>query len=176
MSSAQSLFPFDAMWREIGCAYRALEYVRQGTKEAVAGLAEADLDLAVAPGAPSIGRLYAHVGSSEAWLIHKLWRRESPPASWKPLFAYGNLAKPFPEGPRPTIAELGSLLDEIREATRLALMKTNDHELDRASITTPDGPATLRWVLFHVLEHEAHHRGQITLTLRAAGKIPAPSR
>ncbi len=170
MPSSMSLFPFDAMWRETGNAFRSLELVRAGTKAAVHGLSPADLDRSAVADGPTIGRLLAHAGSAEAWWIHKVWRKESSPEAWRPMLAYGNLAKPPAPGASPALAEILSFLDAVREATRLALIKVTDPELDRASVATPEGSATLRWVLFHLLEHEAHHRGQIALTRRLIGK------
>ncbi len=174
MPSSMSLFPFDAMWRETGNAFRSLELVRAGTKAAAEGLDPSDLDRSAYPGGPTIGRMLAHAGSAEAWWIHKIWRKESSPDAWRPMLAYGNLAKPA-AGPSPALAEIFRFLDAVREATRLALIKVTDPELDRASVAAPEGPATLRWVLFHLLEHEAHHRGQITLTRRLIGKPATPS-
>lgn len=172
MTEPQTLFPFDAMWRETGCAYRAMELVRADLKATVAGLDAADLDRDPGHGAPSIVRLYAHAGSSEAWWITKVWRKESVPEAWKPLIELGNLAKPAPAA-RPSLAELTAALDAVRESTRLALIKVTDAELDRAAIATKQGKATLRWVLHHLAEHEAHHRGQIALLRRLYGKPAA---
>ncbi|HYC77909.1 MAG TPA: DinB family protein [Planctomycetota bacterium] len=169
MSKTQQLFPYDAMWREVGCAYRALELVRADLKAAVAGLAQDDLDRDPGHGAAPISALLAHCGAVEAWYVTKVWRRESPPDAWRPVIDAGALHK----GPKPAgmpAERILAGLDAIREASRLALMKATDPDMDRAVVETKGGATTLRWILHHLLEHEAQHLGQIVLLRRLFGK------
>jgi uncharacterized damage-inducible protein DinB len=170
MTRPKTLFPYDAMWREIGSAYRALEVVRADLKETVDDLDQADLDRDPGNGVPSIGRLLCHAPGAEAWWILKMWRKEAVPETWKPVLQAGAIAKPGPSKTGLDRTRIYEVMHEVREFTRLNLMKTTDADLDRASIETPSGPATLRWTLFHLLEHEAHHRGQIALLRRIYGK------
>jgi uncharacterized damage-inducible protein DinB len=169
MTKAMTLFPYDAMWREVGCAYRALEDVRADLKGALTGLSPDLLDRDPGQGAPTIGALVCHIGMAEAWYVGKIWRKEPIAEAWKRVFDAGLLDKnPLASRGLPLVESLATL-DAIREQTRLALMKTTDAEMDRATIETKRGPATLRWMLHHLVEHEAHHRGQIALLRRLFG-------
>nr|NIV37533.1 DUF664 domain-containing protein [Anaerolineae bacterium] len=68
-----------------------------------------------------------------------------------------------------TVASIKTLLDEVHGNTLAYLQKTNLADLDRA-ITAPWGAElTLRFVIWHVLEHEIHHRGEIYLMLGLMG-------
>ena len=49
-------------------------------------------------------------------------------------------------------------------------MKATDADLDRRTIAPDGGPASLRWVLFHLLDGAAFARGQIAL-LRGGSEV-----
>ena len=66
-------------------------------------------------------------------------------------------------------------LDLVRDITRKALSGVSDGDLEtvRTWKDSRDGVGhqfSVRWVLNHVLEHEAHHRGQILLLKAALGR------
>lgn len=176
MTKPQTLYPYDAMWREIGCAYRALEDVRADTKAAVAGLSQETLDRDPGHGIMPIGALVCHVGMAEAWYLVKVWRKEPIPEEFKRVFDAGLWDKNLHASKGLPLTEMFATLDAIRERSRLALMKATDAEMDRAVIETKRGPATLRYLLHHLVEHEAHHRGQIALLRRLFDAPPAPAK
>ncbi len=167
MPSEMILAPFDAMWREIGCAYRGLEVIRADLKKLLDGVSQTELDRDPGHGIPTIGGTLCHIGLAEAWWIVEIWKRETIPSSWRTLYECGVL-KPGALKPPQGVpaATVFAWLDEVRESTRLALMKQTDKDIDRQVIETKKGKASLRWVLHHVAEHEAHHRGQIALLRR----------
>jgi hypothetical protein len=152
--------PFDAMWREVGCLYRALEHARADLERSVEGLGAGALHMKPVAGGPSIGAVLLGFGAEEAAWIHRRWRKEEPPRAWQPFLAGG--------GSQSLDAILGWLRD-VREATRLKLMKATDADIDRQVIEADGGLASLRWVLHRILDQAAFARGQIAL-LRAAGK------
>jgi hypothetical protein len=146
--------PFDAMWREIGCLYRALEHARAAIETAVEGVDDRALHARPVAGGPSIASLLLGFGSEEATWIHRRWRQEASPPHWVPF-----LGKPATHG----LAAIVAWLREVREATRLALMKATDADLDRKTIETDEERASLRWVLHRLLDQAAYARGQIAL-------------
>ena len=176
MSKATTLFPYDAMWREAGCAYRGLEDVRGDLKASAAGLAQADLDRDPGSAAPSIAALLCHCGMAEISWITKVWRKQAVPAAWREFYEAGMFRGAKSTPPRGVPVErIFAWLDAIREETRVWIMRNvTDRDLDR-QIETPRGTATPRWILHHLIEHEAHHRGQITLLRRLFGKPAAES-
>jgi hypothetical protein len=152
--------PFDAMWREIGCLFRALENARGETERAVDGLRPDQLHAAPPKGGRTIAALLLGCGVDEATWIHRRWRQQAPPAAWLPFLGGG--------GAHDLAAILG-FLREVREATRLTLMKASDADLDRKVIETDEHPATLRWVLHRLLDQAAFARGQIALQRAMSG-------
>jgi uncharacterized damage-inducible protein DinB len=168
------LTPYDAMWREIGCWYRAMENVRASLKASVDGLDQADLDRDFGSGTPSIARLLCHAGLAEVVWITKVWRAEQIPDGWKPWFDRGRLDAGAAPLESVSADEIFTWLDEVREKTRLTLIRVTDRDIDRKIAKTSKGHASLRWILYHLVEHEAHHRGQIHLLRRLAGK-PLPT-
>jgi hypothetical protein len=151
--------PYDAMWREIGCLYRGLEIERAELERMVEGVAPEALHASRVKSGPTIGALLLGCASEEARWIHGRWRREEPPAGWKPFLDGG--------AGHGLDAILGWMRD-VREATRLRLMKATDADLDRKTIPADGAPATLRWVLHGLLARAAYARGQIAL-LRLLG-------
>jgi Protein of unknown function (DUF664) len=142
MKPVMMITPFDAMWREVGCLYRALEQARVELEKTAEGAGET-----------AVVALLLACGAAEATWIHQRWRKEEPPAPWRSFLA-GAAASP---------SAAVSWLREVREATRLALMKATDADLDRRTIAADGGPASLRWVLFHLLDGAAFARGQVAL-------------
>jgi hypothetical protein len=164
-TATKFISPFDAMWREIGCLYRALEQARVDLEAAVAGLGAEIHGRPVAKG-PSIAALLLQCGSEEASWIHRKWSQAELPGAWRPFLETG--------ANQSLDAVLGWLRD-VREATRLRLMKASDADLDRQTIQADGGPASLRWVLHRLLDQSAFARGQIAL-LRAMGGPTAHAR
>jgi Protein of unknown function (DUF664) len=149
MNAMMMITPYDAMWREVGCLYRALEQSRAELEKAAAGAGANDAATAA---------LVVACAAAEATWLHQRWRKEEPPASWQP----------FLSGTAPASASAAvAWLREVREASRLALMKATDADLDRRTIAADGGPASLRWVLFQLLDGAGFARGQIA-ALRGA--------
>jgi len=132
-----------------------------------------------APGMNTIGMLLAHIAAVEAgWLraaVHGLDRDSIE------VLGIGKreIAIPLPDNSAPA-AELAGrelpyyddLLALARRHTRRAVAALTDADLDRRFRTPatwePGSPGsefegTIGWALYHVLEHEAGHYGQINL-------------
>ena len=69
----------------------------------------------------------------------------------------------------PTVASIKQPLSEVHSRTQAYLATVDVADLDRV-INTPWGEElTLRWIVWHVLEHEISHRGEIYLMLGLTG-------
>jgi hypothetical protein len=154
MKTEPYVSPYDAMWREIGCLYRALEMGRAELEQSVEGASATALAAQPVAGGPSIAALLLSCGAEEAAWIHQRWRKAE--VARAPAASAGGDA-------------IVAWLREVREATRLALMKATDAELDRRTIPSDAGLASLRWALHRLLDHAAFARGQIAL-LRTMAK------
>ena len=70
----------------------------------------------------------------------------------------------------PTLESVRSLLESVHEGTRDHLATLDDDALSQV-ITTPWGVSNRRMELIgHVIEHEIHHRGELSLILGMLGR------
>lgn len=132
----------------------------------------AQLEWQLRPGVNTVGMLLAHLAVAEAY--------------WVAIFSPGvgdadeiigavigihgdDDGMPLPaHGAHPrslsgkTVADYFDLLDRARAATHRLLQGWDDGSLEETS--TVDGEEISRaWMLYHLVEHFAHHRGQIAL-------------
>ncbi|MDQ3397027.1 MAG: DinB family protein [Deinococcota bacterium] len=151
---------------EIGLFLAALDDTRRRTKKSLSGLPDAAVDWTVAPNTNSTGTLLYHLAAIETdWLYSEI------------------LEQPFPEHvmalfPHDVRDEQGRLsvvagvslqehlarLDATRAIFLAALQGMTPTDFYRVR-HLPDYDVTPAWVLHHLMQHEAEHRGQL-LTLR----------
>jgi uncharacterized damage-inducible protein DinB len=134
---------------------------RARTFAAVDGLAATDLDAMPVGGHNAIGSLLYHLADAQRmWLYERILERPSP--EWTAQF--------FPHESR----EENGRLTPIRGLTLAEhldrLRATQSHFLEELSSVddaeyrrprTACGDQTLEWVIHHLRDHEAEHRGQI---------------
>ncbi|MBI4466873.1 MAG: DinB family protein [Acidobacteria bacterium] len=111
----------------------------------------------------SVRDTLAHLVGVE-WLYLERWHGRSP------------RALPTPQG-YPTVATLRQRWAEVEQQLRHCLARTTDAELaETLTFTTMRGEprTTTRWeTLYHLLNHQSYHRGQVTTLLRQLGAAPA---
>jgi uncharacterized damage-inducible protein DinB len=73
------------------------------------------------------------------------------------------------ESDYPTVASIKALLTQVHDRTVIYLQSLNFTDLDRVITTSWGAKLTLRWIIWHVLEHEISHRGEIYLMLGLMG-------
>jgi uncharacterized damage-inducible protein DinB len=131
--------------------------VRVGLHQALDGLTEEQLAFVPREGLWSLGTVACHIANAEDGWFRFVVAREVD--EWPSL-----------DGKRcRTVASIRALLDEVHNYTMACLESIDVADLDR-SITAPWGEAlTLRDIVWHVLEHEIHHRGEICLMLGLMG-------
>ncbi len=160
---------------DIGRALWMLEEGRRRTKERVAGIDPAAIDWAPAPEENSIGALLYHIPAIEAdWLYAEVLEEPFPP----------DLVALFPDDVRDDLGRLARhpgddlathfhRLDAVRERL-LAVFGSMSIDEFRRVRDLPDYGVTPEWVLHHLLQHEAEHRGEIdTLRMLAARAVVA---
>ena len=132
--------------------------VREGLKQALELLADEQLRFTPREGLRTVGEIAYHIaGTEENWLRLLIYGKT--PATWTPEVP-ANL----------TAAEVRAALSEAHDRTEAQLASADL----RQEVTLPWGSrTTLRWAVWHVLEHEIHHRGEIYLMLGLLG-IEAP--
>jgi uncharacterized damage-inducible protein DinB len=127
--------------------------------QTVAGFSDAELDYAPFAGMMTVGDIARHIGDAEEGWFRFVVTRELD--AWPENYVASHY---------PTVAAIQALLSAIHARTR-AFMKTLDEEaLDRCIEMPWGGQASLGWIIWHVLEHEIHHRGELSLILGLLGK------
>ena len=136
------------------------DQVRTGLNQALDPLRDEQLAFTPREGLWSLGQVACHIaGCEEGWLRDLCFGRWSRPEADYKLQGY------------PTVAALKQLLAEVhaRTAAELATAPELTGRLDQPA-TLPWGPTvSWRWAVWHVLEHEIHHRGEIYLMLGLLG-------
>ncbi len=157
-----------------------LEDTRRETREALAGVAPAALDWTAAQGDNSSGTLLYHIGLIELdWLYTEVLDNRPWPEEVKLLFAasardaQGHLS--LLHGP--ALEEYLHRLDLVRQQL-LAAFRDMTLEEFRRPRAFPQYRVTPEWVLHHLIQHEAEHRGHIqlmrSLAERALGALNKP--
>jgi uncharacterized damage-inducible protein DinB len=133
--------------------------VRAALLETVDKLADAELDFQPYSGAWTVRALLLHIAQEE--------RGE---------FAYGimrglpDFPSEYPVDAYPTVAAIQALLAEVHRPVVAFLDSLGDGDM-RRTIDTPWGARyTLLAMLGHLIEHEIHHRGELSLILGMLGK------
>lgn len=171
MSSTRDvIIPAEGFSTGIGYYVSGMEEVREQLREVIAEMPSERLGCCAIPGAHSIAGLVLHIGEAEWYWMQmvingrKLTVADKESAFWDVLespdsFAARNYSAAF------CIEQI----TEIREQTRELLATFNDDDLDRIFTRLKRGVKTehsLRWILHHLIDHEAQHKGQILMLKR----------
>ncbi|HLA12302.1 MAG TPA: DinB family protein [Pyrinomonadaceae bacterium] len=164
------LTPYPGLSREIGLYLSGMEEVREQVRAAVAGLSNEEIGRPAFLGAHPIGALVLHIGEAEWWWMkcivsgHELTEHDRKAPYWDVLndpqgFASHNYSAQF----------CLEQIETIRNQTRDLLFARNDKDLEHVHSLTRKGVTTdhtLRWILHHLIDHEAQHKGQILMLRR----------
>jgi uncharacterized damage-inducible protein DinB len=170
--------PPDGYAPDVGRWLWALGDTRAETERILAGLAQPALDWAPPEGGDSIGSLLYHIALIEMdWLYTEVLEDRE---SWPP-----DLRALFPLDARDTEGRLSGVvgeslathLDRLRRvrARLLGAFRGMGSEEFRRARRLPRYDVTPEWVLHHLIQHEAEHRGHVGL-LRARAEGVAPPR
>lgn len=167
------LNPAAGLSTEIGFYFAGMQEVRQQLEQAVTGMPDEQLQRPALPGAHAIGALVLHIGEAEWYWMemvisgHKLTAEDRAMACWDVLKDFDN----FPSkgySAKFCLTEIS----KIRQETRHKLATFADSDLDRIFSIERRGEVreqSLRWILHHLIDHEAQHKGQILMLKRLMG-------
>jgi uncharacterized damage-inducible protein DinB len=135
------------------------ENVRAGLLAIIEKLGDNDLSFMSYPGAWSVQRLLLHIAQEEHG-----------------EFGYG-ITQTLTEFPPdysperyPTLATITALLAEVHAETTQYLNALSADDLERVIITPWGARAQLIELFDHIVEHEIHHRGELSLILGMLGR------
>lgn len=157
---AQSIAPF----------YQGWDTYQQQIVLAIAPLTHGQLRLAAGPGLRPVGMNAAHIASTRAgWLHYVLQVADDRLLEF---LEWGDRERPIPPA-----AELVRALEVTWQviAEQLAtwtIANLDDEFWDTDEQGNPEGPIRRQWVIWHLIEHDVHHGGEISLLLGSHG-LPA---
>lgn len=129
---------------------------RLGLYQALDKLTDDQLNFVPRAGLWSLGETARHIAETETGWIGIIARNEID--TWPK----------YPAGQYTTVAAIKQLLEEVHQRTLAYLNGKTEADLDRV-IDLSWGTITVGGVVWHVLEHEIHHRGEIYLMLGLLG-------
>jgi uncharacterized damage-inducible protein DinB len=134
--------------------------------QAIAPLSAEQLGLRAAPGLRTIGELVAHIiGARVGWFSAFLGEEVGALARWR--------------DPGATLGDAAALVDGLDDTWRLmagALARWSDADMRQTFAREWRGDQyelSRAWVVWHLLEHDLHHGGEVSLTLGMHG-LQAP--
>ena len=164
------LTPHPGLSTGIGYYLSGMEEVRSQLVAAVQTVPDDLIGKPAFLGAHSIGALVLHIGEAEwFWMQmvvggHELTEEDEKAPYWDILDDVEGVAR------RGYTTEFClQEAQKIRNQTRDLLFGYNDKDLERIILFERQGKATehnLRWILHHLIDHEAQHKGQILMLKR----------
>lgn len=169
-SEKRILTPADGFSGELAHYVGNLLEARSRLRKTVGDLTLEELSARAFPGAHQIGNLILHLGEAEAsWFHSRLTGRELSEDEIKFAHIYDTTERDFEEKAY-SAAECLERIDQISERSRRILSNFTDDDLDKLfAYKTGDGrkiEVSLRRVLVDMCDHEAVHRGQISMLKR----------
>jgi uncharacterized damage-inducible protein DinB len=154
----------------IGYYLSGMDEVREQLREAVLGLSDEQLARRAVPTAHSIGALVLHIGESEWWWTQCIIPGHEPTEEDRQQPFWDVLVNPDEFARHGYTAQYClDLIDGIRKQTRHLLASFSEDDLERVYHHTRRDrtiEVSLRWVLHHLIDHEAQHKGQILMLKR----------
>jgi uncharacterized damage-inducible protein DinB len=134
------------------------DHIHQDTLDVCDMFSEAELDHRAYKGGWSVRQIVLHIASAEDG-----WFR----------FIATNEYKDWPPSPAlkdyPTLESIKNLLKVNHEKTKGYLGSKSIDDLETV-FESEWGKFSLRFVIWHVIEHEVHHRGELSLILGTLGR------
>lgn len=139
-----------------------LQRVHERSRRLIALIPPADLEWAPAPGKFSFGDLVRHLAGIERYMYAET-------VHGRPS-VYPGHGRDLADGFEATIA----FYDRLHEESRRLFAELTDSRLGEKCLTPAGSPISVGKWLRAMIEHEAHHRGQIYLMLSMRGVSTPP--
>lgn len=134
------------------------EKIRRDLMRAVALLRDEDLEFRPSQSYPrTVGDILRHIVNVEDGWIHYVIRREYE--AWPAEDSGGTKS----------VEAIRTELERVHRKTMRYLSQVQAEDFNRIIQVPQDGTPKLGWILWHVLEQQIHHRGELFLCLSLLG-------
>jgi uncharacterized damage-inducible protein DinB len=144
---------------EVNQLIKYWDRVREGLLKTIEKFSEEELDFVAYQGGYSVRQIILHIAQEEKGEIQ--------------YGITGDLSS-FPDAYHqkdyPTISTLENLLESVHDYTVHYLKSLTDHDLEMEIEAGWGGKYLISSMIWHVLEHEIHHRGELSLILGLLGR------
>jgi len=134
------------------------DQIHKDTLAVIDHFSETELTHETFEGGWTVGRIALHIADAEEGWFRHIATREIE--SWPSNFTLGNY---------PTKFAIKTLLAETHSKTMAYLERLTIADLN-TTIETQFGNFSIRFIIWHVIEHEIHHRGELSLMLGILGR------
>jgi uncharacterized damage-inducible protein DinB len=165
----RTIEPVEGFSREIGFYLDAWEKSRAELRESVSDLSKEELAKRLSPNAHQIGNLILHIAEAEAHWILSIVAGEELSDEIKKFVHWNDSTETDFAGKNYSAGECVERIDKIGGKSREILAKFTDEDLEKLIDYERNGKCvevSLRWVLCHLIDHEANHKGQISMMKR----------
>jgi uncharacterized damage-inducible protein DinB len=133
--------------------------IRTGLIETIDKFDQNMLEYTPFDGSYSAARIMLHIADAEeGWFRYVVGKRYD---EWPSHFTVENY---------PTLTEIKGALNKVHGETEDFLESLSASDMEKIIQTPWEEPIPLGWIIWHVLEHEVHHRGELSLILGMLGK------
>lgn len=152
--------------QRIGSLFSMMEEVRQNLLRIMESVSDEEIDYTPDERKiETIGTLLLHIAAVEwSWIFEDIDGKEMDYELWKHAFALRpsvNIPQLKGQGKEFYLKRLSTVRSEVHQ--RLRRMQDADLE---TLVGSKEKKFSIEWVLFHLVEHEAIHLGQISMLLR----------
>jgi uncharacterized damage-inducible protein DinB len=138
--------------------FKHWEQVRQQLYETIDKFQESELTYQPFSTSWTVGQIMLHIAEVEELWIGSIVLKEATPSLEYELADY------------PTKAKIKRVLKKSHQHTEKLLAGLEEVDLQKKYHTENDAILSLYWILWHVVEHEIHHRGELSLILGLLGR------
>ena len=136
--------------------------------EAIGSLSEEQLALQAAPSLRPVWTLAAHIISARVGWFQQVMGEAPDRSDFAEMYDWD-----IDDQPQRTAAELVHGLRESWELIANCLARWTEADLDQQFTTQRGNTFDRQWVIWHVIEHDLHHGGELFFTLGMNG-LPTP--
>jgi uncharacterized damage-inducible protein DinB len=133
--------------------------IRSGLIATVESFKDSELTHVPFPGSRPVGGIMLHIADAEDGWLRYIVTQELE--KWPDHYLLANY---------PTKKEILQILEEVHAHTLAHLERIKEKDLHKAIKTPWEADLSLYWIFWHVIEHEIHHRGELSLILGLLGR------